>query len=175
MQRSIAPSDISPQSFPLTKTSYIFSRKSPQHLLASALKIFPQNKLLRKPFLYFLEKAPLIFRKRSVLVFGERYIQNLSIFRTLVYSKPIAYTAQKLKFSIKDFCGLCEPNPQFPADLVTLTEEILNVKLHFLCSDIQNTVKHLRWKVLQEIATQRSFQPHLPKPFPKEIPKKHAR
>ena len=25
-------------------------------------------------------------------------------------------------------------NPQFPADLVTFTEEILNGKLHFLCS-----------------------------------------
>ena len=27
------------------------------------------------------------------------------------------------------------PNPQFPADLVTFTEEILNGKLHFLCSE----------------------------------------
>ena len=27
------------------------------------------------------------------------------------------------------------PNPQFLADLVTFTEEILNGKLHFLCSD----------------------------------------
>ena len=27
------------------------------------------------------------------------------------------------------------PNPQFPADMVTFTEEILNGKLHFLCSD----------------------------------------
>ena len=26
------------------------------------------------------------------------------------------------------------PNPQFPADLVTFTEEIFNGKLHFLCS-----------------------------------------
>ena len=26
------------------------------------------------------------------------------------------------------------PNSQFPADLVTFTEEILNVKPHFLCS-----------------------------------------
>ena len=26
------------------------------------------------------------------------------------------------------------PNPQFPADLVTFTEEILKKKLHFLCS-----------------------------------------
>ena len=26
------------------------------------------------------------------------------------------------------------PNPQFPADLVTFTEEILNEKLHFLSS-----------------------------------------
>ena len=27
------------------------------------------------------------------------------------------------------------PNPQFPADLVTFTEEILNEKLHLLCSE----------------------------------------
>ena len=26
-------------------------------------------------------------------------------------------------------------NPEFPADLVTFTEEIFNGKLHFLCSD----------------------------------------
>ena len=30
------------------------------------------------------------------------------------------------------------PNSQFPADLVTFTEEILNRKFHFLCSDISN-------------------------------------
>ena len=28
-----------------------------------------------------------------------------------------------------------QPNPQETADLVTFTEEILNGKLHFLCSD----------------------------------------
>ena len=27
------------------------------------------------------------------------------------------------------------PKPQIPADLVTITTEILNEKLHFLCSD----------------------------------------
>ena len=27
------------------------------------------------------------------------------------------------------------PNPQHPADLVTFTEEFLNGKLHFSCSD----------------------------------------
>ena len=32
---------------------------------------------------------------------------------------------KKIKFSIKDL--------QFPADLVTFTEEILNGKLHFVC------------------------------------------
>ena len=26
------------------------------------------------------------------------------------------------------------PNPQFPADIVIFTEEILNEKFHFLCS-----------------------------------------
>ena len=28
------------------------------------------------------------------------------------------------------------PNPQFPVDMVTFTDETLNRKLHFLCSDI---------------------------------------
>ena len=34
------------------------------------------------------------------------------------------------------------PNPQEPADLVTFTEEILNEKLHFLCSDKSSAVKY---------------------------------
>ena len=36
------------------------------------------------------------------------------------------------------------PNPQFPVDLVTFTKEILNGKLHFLCSvvsDIYDTTQ----------------------------------
>ena len=49
-------------------------------------------------------------------------------------SEPIAIPTacltlhKKMKFSIKDFF------PQFPADLVVFTEEILNGKLHLLCS-----------------------------------------
>ena len=48
------------------------------------------------------------------------------------------HTAQKMKFFIKDFFSKCDqirrPNPQFPADLVTFTEQTLNGKLHLLCS-----------------------------------------
>ena len=36
-----------------------------------------------------------------------------------------------MKFSIKDFFSKCD---QFPADLVTFTEEILNENLNFLIS-----------------------------------------
>ena len=32
------------------------------------------------------------------------------------------------------------PNPQFPADLVTFTEEILNGKLHFLSNHVISTL-----------------------------------
>ena len=39
-------------------------------------------------------------------------------------------TAQKMKFSINDFSSKCWN----PADFVTFIEEILNGKLHFLCS-----------------------------------------
>ena len=35
------------------------------------------------------------------------------------------------------------PNPQFPSDLVPFTEEILNGKPYFLCSDIANVVKDI--------------------------------
>ena len=35
-------------------------------------------------------------------------------------------------------------NPQFPADFVTITEEILNGKLHFLCSGCLDTEPSVR-------------------------------
>ena len=41
------------------------------------------------------------------------------------------------------------PNPQFPADLITFTEEILNGKLYFSCSErdkkikVETTIKHI--------------------------------
>ena len=47
----------------------------------------------------------------------------LSVFSRIIeehVNSGFVYTAQKMKFSIKD--------------LVTLTEEILNGKLHFFCS-----------------------------------------
>ena len=43
-------------------------------------------------------------------------------------------TAQKMKFSIKDFFNKCDQIPQFPVDLITFAVEIFNGKLHFLCS-----------------------------------------
>ena len=43
-------------------------------------------------------------------------------------------TAQRMKFSIKDFFSKFD---QIPSFLVTFTEEILNGKLHFLCSEIR--------------------------------------
>ena len=39
-----------------------------------------------------------------------------------------------MKFSIKDFFSKCNQIRRFSADLVTFTEEILNGRLHFLCS-----------------------------------------
>ena len=36
------------------------------------------------------------------------------------------------------------PNPQFPADLVTFTEEIPNGKFYFLCSDIYDVALYSR-------------------------------
>ena len=56
------------------------------------------------------------------------------------------------------------PNPQFPADLVTFTEEILNEKLHFLCSDPSSDLIIFKiWRVVdfkQELtlSNERTYQ-----------------
>ena len=39
-----------------------------------------------------------------------------------------------MKFSIKDFFSKCDQIHQETVDLITLTEENLNEKLHFLCN-----------------------------------------
>ena len=39
------------------------------------------------------------------------------------------------------------PNPQFPTDLVTFTEETLNGKLHFLCSESFYRMPENLWKL----------------------------
>ena len=49
--------------------------------------------------------------------------------------KLSANTGQKCSFSLR-ISSVNVTNPQFPADLVTFTEKILNEKLQFLCNDI---------------------------------------
>ena len=41
------------------------------------------------------------------------------------------------------------PNPPFPADLVTFTEDILNGKLHVLCSGYSDSEVYLGFNILQ--------------------------
>ena len=41
------------------------------------------------------------------------------------------------------------PNPQFPAYLVTFTEEILNRKLYFLCSQIEFILQSVSLKFFE--------------------------
>ena len=59
-----------------------------------------------------------------------------------------------MKFSIKDFFSKCDqmwPNPPWPLDLVTFTGEIINGKLHFLCSGwFQNAHRFLNVFSLRE-------------------------
>ena len=44
------------------------------------------------------------------------------------------------------------PNPQLPADLVTFNEEILNGKLHFLCSVYLENITHVRYSYVNPIS-----------------------
>ena len=73
------------------------------------------------------------------------YVWNLSLSSKIFMNKltllliiPIgtkSFTVQKKKFSIKAFFQQMWLNRQFSVDLITFTEEILNGKPLFLCSD----------------------------------------
>ena len=60
----------------------------------------------------------------------------------MLNNSTYSHTEQKMKFSITDFFNKSDYIPQFLADLVTLTEKILNGKLRFFCS--ATDLKHLR-------------------------------
>ena len=55
---------------------------------------------------------------------------NVSFLMLFYGISTTIFTGQKMKFSIDDFIS------NAVADLVTFTKEILNGKLHFLCSDL---------------------------------------
>ena len=57
------------------------------------------------------------------------FAENTNLFTKVISQNVVYYTAaQKMKFSIKDFFSKCDQIRR------KLTEEILNGKLHFLCS-----------------------------------------
>ena len=55
------------------------------------------------------------------------------MFHVVISIEHTCIHSTKIKFSIKDF-SVNVIKSQFSADLVIFTEEILNGKLHFLCS-----------------------------------------
>ena len=55
----------------------------------------------------------------------------------------VKYTAQKMKFSIKDFFSKCDQIRR--KLLVTFTEEILNGNLHFLFCDMPELGFSMNW------------------------------
>ena len=71
--------------------------------------------------MYFLKELDLLDK----LAYLKHYLMELAIsYKTVIFLfilENTNKTAQKMKFSIKDFFSICEPNPQ----LVTFTEEIL--------------------------------------------------
>ena len=59
---------------------------------------------------------------------ARKITKRLCLLDALNWCQNLKDTAQKMKFSIKDFLSKCDPEA---ADLVTFTEEILNEKLIF--------------------------------------------
>ena len=72
------------------------------------------------------------FRSRKTLNVFLVYLFNDFLMK--LHEQKIKNTAQKIKFSIKNFFSKCDQTRRYPADLVTFTEEIINGKLLFLCS-----------------------------------------
>ena len=92
------------------------------------------------------------------------YCLHVTVLKLYGYPPHTWYTAQKMKFSIKDYFSKCD---QIRKKLWTWlqTEEILNGKLHFLCSGTFNCIfqstksnnsfhsklNSMAWKLSQEL------------------------
>ena len=86
-------------------------------------------------------------------IFINNDLIRLSIHKNLKFRDHIenlcrqAYTAQKMKFAIKDFFSKCDQIRR-PVDLVTFTEEILNRNLHFFMQcKFQATCSTQKYKI----------------------------
>ena len=66
------------------------------------------------------------------------------VFRVNLMILFFTYTAQKMML-IEDFFSKCE-NIQFPWKLLTVTKEMLGLRLHFPCSKSFNTLYHVLYK-----------------------------
>ena len=77
--------------------------------------------------------CPLLIVPALIRLFNyEIFIHCKVIIFVRLFQTDQMVTAQKKKFSIKDFFSKCD---QETVNLVTFTEEILKRKLHFLCSE----------------------------------------
>ena len=82
----------------------------------------------------------IVIKKKDAIGNGQLFQrQNKQLCRALhwfIYLVIRKIHCTKNKVFHYGFLQYIWPNPQFPADLVTFTEEIRNGKLHFLCSDL---------------------------------------
>ena len=72
--------------------------------------IFQEAEILKKRLIFWETESfspPrenfLYFKKRNFVIFRERYIWNLSIFRTLLYSKPETYSEHCQESTMESF------------------------------------------------------------------------
>ena len=70
---------------------------------------------------------------------------------------PFAFTAQKMKFSVKDLYVECNQIYKFLCICSNLMKEILHGKLHFLCSDLINTMFERLLLLLHNISKTAGF------------------
>ena len=117
-----------------------------------------KRRSLHKKWSFLLKISPVNVTKSAVSAYlvtvtGEILNEKLQFLcsdfsRSVITSTDLDihenYTAENMKFSIKDFVSKMWPKPQEIADLVTFTEEMLNGKLHFLCS-VSNISSSSAW------------------------------
>ena len=70
----------------------------------------------------------------GIFRYGNIILHNIIPWWRSISKSYIPLMSIKMRFSIKDFFSKREQIRNFPADLVTFTEEIFNGKPHFLCS-----------------------------------------
>ena len=130
----------------------MLTRRFPYFHCSNFKMTFVKN-FIKESFLFLTSSKFLLCCK----IFRSGNSLQLNDYRKCPFNNSGNFLYLKWRFFLKDFFNKCNQILQFPVDLVTFTQEIINEKLHFLWSDLRKNISSEKWANFCFMITDQSY------------------